>query len=130
MPEDVLPTKSDFRRLSFRLSYPLLRTRSDTLVLRGVLDMIEEEQVAPTLGNAVLYDDRYRALRAGFDWSHSFGETRTLLSFGGDISQGIPGLGSRGEWAAQAAPMRFAAWRNRCSPSGAKCIALKKSSMP
>lgn len=97
VPDGVLPTKSDFRRLSFRLSYPLLRTRSDTLVLRGVFDIIEEEQVAPTFGNAVLYDDRYRALRAGFDWSHSFGETRTLLSFGGDISQGIRGLGSRGE---------------------------------
>jgi hemolysin activation/secretion protein len=89
-----LDTETDYKRLSLRLLYPLIRDRTDTLALRAVFDVIEEEETAPDF-DATLYDDRIRALRIGGDWTHLFG-TGTELSLGLDLSQGLPVLGSRG----------------------------------
>jgi hemolysin activation/secretion protein len=92
--EDELETETEYRRLSFRLLYPLLRDRTDTLSLRAAFDLIDEEETAPDF-DATLYHDRFRALRLGADWTHLF-KTGTELAAGLDLSQGIPALGSRG----------------------------------
>ncbi len=93
----ALPTSSEFLRAAVRLLYPLVRSRTNTLVGRLGVDVTEETQRAPTFDNAILYRDRYNALRLGLDGSHLIGEAGTLLSLGADLSQGIRGLGSRGQ---------------------------------
>lgn len=92
---DVLETESTFRRFAFRLAYPLIRSRTTSLTLRAALEITDEEQRAPLFA-AVLYDDRLRPLRFGFDWSHVLMTSGTMLGFGLDYSQGLSWLGSRG----------------------------------
>jgi hemolysin activation/secretion protein len=89
----VLPTEDIYQRWSARFLYPLIRDRSETLTVHAGLDLTSEKETAPGFGE--LYQDRLRILRAGFDFSRAF-ETGTDLSFGGDLSQGLPILDSRG----------------------------------
>jgi hemolysin activation/secretion protein len=90
----VLPTESIYSRWSARFLYPLIRDRSETLTVHAGLDLTSEKETAPTFATE-LYQDRLRIFRAGFDFSRAF-ETGTDLSFGGDLSQGLPILDSRG----------------------------------
>jgi hemolysin activation/secretion protein len=88
-----LRTETEYERLSARLSYPLIRNRTDTLLLRSALDIIREEETAPDF-DATLYDDQIRALRLGADFSHAFAGG-TLGSVGLTLSQGLDIFGSR-----------------------------------
>lgn len=94
LPPGALETESSYARLSFRLIYPLIRSRTENLTPRLSFDIINEKQRAPAFG-ATLYEDRIRPLRLGATWTRSF-DTGTTLSLGGDISQGLPIFGSRG----------------------------------
>lgn len=91
----MLETASTLRRLAFRLAYPLIRSRSTNLTLRGALEVADERQSAP-LFDITLYDDRLRPIRIGVDLAHVVALTGTSVSFGLDFSQGFHWLGSRG----------------------------------
>ncbi len=112
-----LPTRASFTRVSLRLSQPLVRTRTDTLVAQVSLDATEERQVAPTFDNAPLYTDRTRALRFGLDWTRVIVDMGTRIAVGADLSRGISGLGSRSPAAASALNPLSASARAMISPN-------------
>jgi hemolysin activation/secretion protein len=90
----MLATNSNYERLSFKLSYPLVKTENSTITTRLGFDATDETNHA-TAFNAVLYDDSLRTLRGGLDlnYNYVFG---TTVNASIDLSQGIRGLGSRG----------------------------------
>jgi hemolysin activation/secretion protein len=94
LPAGSLKTESDYARISFRLNYPLIRSRTENLTPRLAFDLINEEQQAPQF-TTVLYQDRIRPVRLGVTWSRSF-DTDTSIWLGGDLSQGLRVFGSRG----------------------------------
>jgi len=94
LPPGSLETESDYARFSFRLIYPLIRSRTENLTPRLSFDIINEKQRAPQF-SAILYEDRIRPLRLGATWTRSF-DSGTTVSLGGDISQGLSIFGSRG----------------------------------
>ncbi|WNJ89845.1 ShlB/FhaC/HecB family hemolysin secretion/activation protein [Bosea sp. 685] len=89
-----IQTDSQYTRFSARLLYALIRGRDENLNLRFSYEPTREEQRATDF-NAILYQDRIRPLRFGFDYSRSF-QSDTTVQLGGDLSRGIDGLGSRG----------------------------------
>lgn len=89
-----LQTDSQYTRFSARLLYALLRGRDENLNLRFSFEPTREEQRATDFA-AILYQDRIRPLRIGFDYSRSFASD-TTIQLGSDLSRGIDGLGSRG----------------------------------
>jgi len=94
LPPGSLATESDYARYSFRLIYPLIRSRNENLTPRLSFDVINETQKAPEF-SATLYQDRIRPLRIGATWTRNF-DTDTTVSLGGDFSHGLPIFGSRG----------------------------------
>ncbi len=90
----VLATKSLYRRLGFKLSYPMVKTFSTTFLTRIAFDVVNEDNTAANF-DQTLYRDRVRALRAGVDFNHAFGDgTQAVASL--DVSQGLNILGARG----------------------------------
>ncbi|HJQ59927.1 MAG TPA: ShlB/FhaC/HecB family hemolysin secretion/activation protein [Vineibacter sp.] len=94
LPPGSLKTESDYARVSFRLAYPLIRSRNENLTPRLSFEVINEEQQAPQF-IAVLYQDRIRPVRLGATWSRTL-DTETSVWLGGDLSQGLRIFGSRG----------------------------------
>jgi hemolysin activation/secretion protein len=90
----MLATNSNYERLSFKLSYPLVKTENSTISTRIGFDATNETNRA-TVFNAILYDDSLRTLRGGLDFNgnYIFG---TTVNASMDLSRGIGGLGSRG----------------------------------
>ena len=88
-----LDTLSEFKRWSFRLNDALIKTRTDSVTTRVLMDIVSEAQTAPAVGQN-LYDDRLTIMRGGLDASHMF-DTGTQISGSFDVSQGLHGLGSR-----------------------------------
>ena len=90
----TLATNSNYERLSFKLSYPVVKTENSTIAARLIFDATDETNRA-TAFNAVLYDDSLRTLRGGLDLNYNYA-SGTTANAGVDLSQGIRGLGSRG----------------------------------
>ena len=90
----TLATNSTYKRLSFKLSYPVVKTENSTIVARLGFDATDETNHATDF-NTVLYDDSLRTLRGGIDLNYGsvFG---TTVNASIDLSQGIRGFGSRG----------------------------------
>ena len=89
-----LPTDSRYRRTSFRLSYPWLKSETQSLTSRLAIDDIDEISQASQF-NSILYHDHLDAVRLGLD-------ARIVTVFGTvataslDLSQGLPMPGARG----------------------------------
>lgn len=97
----TLQTESDYFRLSARVLYPVIRTRSETLTVRLGFEVINENQRAPGFATT-LYADRVRPLRVGSTWNRLF-DTGTTVMLSGDLSRGLGIFGSRGRNDATAA---------------------------
>ncbi len=85
---------SRFRRAAFRLNYPLIRSRSTNVVLRGVFDMQDERVSIYTPAQLPLSYDDLRVLRGGADASFLFGNGGNAR-LSGMLSLGIDALGAR-----------------------------------
>ena len=117
----MLATNSTYQRLSFKLSYPLVKTENSTIAARLGFDATDETNHATTF-NTVLYDDSLRTLRGGIDLNYGsvFG---TTVNASIDLSQGIRGLGSRGAGDATVTdPVSQAAASNQFSKLGARFL--------
>jgi len=99
-PTGLLPTASLYRRFSFKLSYPWIRTATDTLNSHLAFEDTDEINQAP-LFVQTLYHDHLEIMRASLD-------VRRISNFGAtfsgsvQVSKGLPIFNARG--AAQATP--------------------------
>jgi hemolysin activation/secretion protein len=82
-----------FTRLDLRASYPLIRTRKETLDLTGAFEISSESEVAKAFAQT-LNLDRLRVVSLGLDWARTL-SARDSLSSDIQYAQGIAGLGAR-----------------------------------
>jgi hemolysin activation/secretion protein len=117
----MLATNSTYERLSFKLSYPLVKTENSTIAARLGFDATDETNHATTF-NTVLYDDSLRTLRGGIDLNYGF-VYGTTVNASIELSQGIRGLGSRGAGDATVTdPVSQAAASDQFSKFGARFL--------
>jgi hemolysin activation/secretion protein len=88
-------TRGHFERLALHLSYPLIRSRAQSLNLTGSVEHIEE-RIAATRFATDLSLDRFNVVRLRFD-AQSRTATGGVWALGGQLSQGVEGLGSRSQ---------------------------------
>lgn len=83
------PTLGDFRRVAFRVNYPLIRTRAQTLTIQGSVEW-DDETALPKGFATELYDDDYAAgrLQVGYDFFLPWGAP---VHLSGILSQGLGG---------------------------------------
>ena len=82
-----------FKRLDGKLAYPLIKTRTESLILGGAFEYSVETETASGF-HALLDEDRLNVLRASADWNKSFGDDGNLEVFG-QISKGVTWLNVR-----------------------------------
>ncbi len=82
-----------YERFALRGSYPLVRTRRETLVLTGGIEAIREVQSARAF-NLTLSKDVLRIISADVSYARSIGSDFRLTADGG-LDFGIAGLGAR-----------------------------------
>lgn len=97
-PTDGIQTRTSFQRLSFRLFYPVIRSRSTDLNAGIIFDAQSESQHLMTAsgGDISFAEDRLRILRLSGDYRREF-VSGAILALRGVASFGIDGLGARGE---------------------------------
>ncbi|SEK02630.1 Hemolysin activation/secretion protein [Cribrihabitans marinus] len=95
-PDDALvPTTSQFDRLSLRLYYPWIRSRAFNLTSQFILDRQNDEQELKLPGgNIPIYRDELTVLRASLDAGWQF-DSGAYLRTSAILSQGIDALGAR-----------------------------------
>jgi hemolysin activation/secretion protein len=86
-------TVGDLRRLAFRASYTLQKTRSRALLLSGSVEQIEESNRAPLFA-LDLSRDRYMVARLGIAFDH-YDIDRGSFGIAAQVSQGLGDLGGR-----------------------------------
>ena len=82
-----------YARFALRASYPLIKTRKQTLDFSGSFELISENEIARAF-NLLLNKDRLRIAALGLNWAKSL-DTRNSLSSELLFSHGIAGLGAR-----------------------------------
>ena len=94
-----------FERIAFRLRYPLILSRSQSLDLTGGLDLIEETAQVRAFDLTVNHD-RLRVANVGIRWAYRLGDNARVTIEPG-FSQGLSGLGARsvGEALASGVPL-------------------------
>ncbi|MEX0285259.1 MAG: ShlB/FhaC/HecB family hemolysin secretion/activation protein [Paracoccaceae bacterium] len=95
-PENVLvPTNSAYDRLSARLYYPWVRSRSFNLSSQFILDRTSDEQNLLVLGNEVpIYQDELSVLRATLVANRTF-DNGSIANAEAVFSRGIDAFGAR-----------------------------------
>ncbi len=88
-----IDTAAAFRRVAFRLSYPVLKNVATTVSVSATYDATAEFQIENPFANS-LYADHLRVLRVGVAASHGFG-TGTDAGLEIELSQGLDAFGSR-----------------------------------
>jgi hemolysin activation/secretion protein len=86
------PTFGKLRRLSLRAGYVLNKTRSQSLLLTGGIEQIEESNTIP-LFSVIFSRDRYMAARLGLNYDHILPDGSSY-GFGAQFSQGLGNLGA------------------------------------
>jgi hemolysin activation/secretion protein len=86
-------TVGDLRRLAFRASYTLQKTRSRSLLLSGSVEQIEESNRAPLFA-LDLSRDRYMVARLGIAYDH-YDVDRGSFGIAAQVSQGLGDIGGR-----------------------------------
>jgi hemolysin activation/secretion protein len=87
--EGAPPTTGYFQRADLRVSYPLIRTRHETLTLSSVLEW-DQEYMRPTGFPGDLYDDDYFVWRGKADSQTAFSGGVSVQA-AGTLSQGLGG---------------------------------------
>jgi hemolysin activation/secretion protein len=82
-----------FERFALRTSYPLIRTRTNTLGLNGAFDYISQNVALP-LFETDLNRDRYSVLRAGAAYDTGLPWWNAALQASATVSHGIGGRGA------------------------------------
>ena len=97
-PTDGIQTRTSFQRLSFRLFYPVIRSRSTNLNAGIIFDAQSEAQhLMPANGADITFaEDKLRIFRLTGDYQRAFA-SGAVLALWGTASFGIDGLGARGE---------------------------------
>ncbi|MEM0937155.1 MAG: ShlB/FhaC/HecB family hemolysin secretion/activation protein [Pseudomonadota bacterium] len=86
---------SDFTRVSARLFYPWVRSRTFNLTTQLAFDMQDDKlEIDTPAGTETIYEDRLRILRASADAFWLF-ENGGALELGGELSVGLDGFGAR-----------------------------------
>jgi hemolysin activation/secretion protein len=83
-----------FRRVAFRLSYPVVKNLATNVSVAVGYDATAEFQIENPFANS-LYADHLRVLRMAVSASHAFG-TGTDTALDVELSQGLDAFGSRG----------------------------------
>lgn len=91
-PRGGAPTTGIFERVALRVSYPVLRSRRENLIVTGGVELSSERQTVIGLGE--LSKDRLRFGTIGLTYARSLGDS-AIFDTGGQISIGIAGLGAR-----------------------------------
>jgi hemolysin activation/secretion protein len=82
-----------FQRLALRTSYPLIRTRSQTLTLTGAYEYILQDVYLPFFGTD-LNSDRYSAVRVGATYDSGLPWLNETLQASAVFSHGVGGRGA------------------------------------
>jgi hemolysin activation/secretion protein len=82
-----------FQRFAMRTSYPLIRTRTNTLSLNGAYEYISQSVALP-LFSTDIHKDRYGALRIGAAYETGLPWWNAALQTSATLSQGIGGRDS------------------------------------
>ena len=82
-----------FQRLAVRTSYPLIRTRSQTLTLTGAYEYILQDVYLPFFGTD-LNSDRYSAVRVGAAFDSGLPWLNETLQTSAVFSHGVGGRGA------------------------------------
>jgi hemolysin activation/secretion protein len=82
-----------FQRLALRTSYPLIRTRSQTLTLTGAYEYIVQDVYLPFFGTD-LNSDRYSAVRVGAAYDSGLPWLNERLQTSAVFSHGVGGRGA------------------------------------
>jgi len=80
----------DFQRFALRSSYPLIRTRTETITLNGAYEYISQNVSLP-LFNTDLNNDHYGAMRLGVSFEGSPPALNAAFQASGTVSQGVGG---------------------------------------
>jgi hemolysin activation/secretion protein len=113
-----------FERLALRTSYPLIRTRPETLGLNGGFEYISQNVALPVFATD-LNKDRYGALRAGAAYETGLPWRTETLQTSATFSHGTGGRG-----VADAIASGIPLSRQSASPDFAKAIADARLSQP
>ncbi len=89
----VLPSRSQFKRYTLRLVYPLLLDHRQSLTLTGTFDATTQVDSIPTF-DFILDRDQTRVLRVGADWSTTF-PWNGQVHAGATLSKGLSAFGAR-----------------------------------
>jgi hemolysin activation/secretion protein len=84
----------DYERFALRASYPLIRSRQQSLTLTGGLELITENQVAQAIGP--LSRDRLRVIDLGATYNRALSSRLSLVT-DGQLAMGLAGLGARNQ---------------------------------
>jgi hemolysin activation/secretion protein len=93
VPGAFFKTDGLFKRLDAKLSYPLIKSRAESLILGGAFEYSVETETASAF-HALLDEDRLNVLRASVDWNRSLGEDGNLEVFG-QLSKGVTWINVR-----------------------------------
>ncbi len=92
-PAGGLATTGVYERAVVRASYPLIRSRAQTLALKGSIELVNERQSAPAF-NAQISADKLRYVTTGLEWTRNLNRKITV-SADFMFTQGLSGLGAR-----------------------------------
>ena len=92
-PQGALPVQGQFDRVVAKLSYPLVLTRREMLLVSGGFEWTEERQTASGFG-VRLSQDSLRSVVLGLDGAKAIGDA-TTVSTHVDFAKGLRGLGAR-----------------------------------
>jgi hemolysin activation/secretion protein len=82
-----------FKRLDGRVSYPILKSRAESLTVGSAFEYSVQTEVADGFG-IVVDEDRLNVLRLSLDWNKSFDWGASLEAFG-QLSKGVTWLNGR-----------------------------------
>lgn len=94
-PAPLAPrVRGEFDRVALRLSYPILLRRTESLVVTGAFEGVDERQTAIDFAS-VLSLDKLRSLSVAFDWQRTTQDAQ--YAAGLTAEQGLDALGARNE---------------------------------
>lgn len=102
---DFVPNESEFQRLSFRLYYPWIRSRTVNFSSQLILDRVSDSQDLLAGSDTIpVYDDDLSVLRATADANWNY-ENGGFLRVGATLSQGLDAFGASASTGADDTPL-------------------------